>query len=414
LRVIARNSAFSFKGKRPDIRDVGKKLDVEHVLEGSVIKFENTIRVTAQLIRVADNSHIWSNRYDSEAKNMLAVQDSISLAIVEALKVKLAKHEQAAMERRPTNNQEAYELYLMGNKYLKYMVATLNKEECEKAISCFERAVALDTRFAEAYLGIAWSYLFLSDIPNARKLLETSLEINNKLPLAYVLKARILVGDFDFPAMEENVKKAIFLNPGLAEAHFWCAMYFRCMGRYDEALGEIERARESDPLYIPTYGQAMAIYMELGRFDKAMEMYRKADEIDPGNVYPRNHLGRLYNFTGRYEEALKIFQENCRIMGTDPKKEFRIGVAYALWGKRDKAEEIIKAIEADKTISGRDGSIAYIYAAMGDNDRAFEWLEKAYHNRDSYLVFLKVELEFRKIRSDPRFKVMLKKIGFPE
>jgi TolB-like protein/tetratricopeptide (TPR) repeat protein len=421
LKVIARSSSFEFRGDAVDIGEVGGKLGVESVLEGSVRKSGKTVRITAQLIRVSDKSHIWSNVFEREltVENMFTIQEEISHAIVEVLQIKLTGKEQEAITRRPTNNQDAWDLYWLGKKHI---MVVGKKEEYQKALTYFQKAVELDPRFAEAYTGIASSYYFLSDIPNVRKNLEKSLEINENLPSAYVIKAVLLYGgEWNFAEAEKNLQKALELNPGYVEGHVRFAQFLRCMGRYDEAVREIETARELDPLNILTLGQAMAIYMELDRFDIAMEMYQKAEAIDPGNLYTQRHLGRLYYFSGKYEEALKIFEAECNKLGKNTAKDVHIGVIYALWGKREKADEIIKAIQGDTNAAdltnisgkGEPSDISYIYAAMGDNENAFKWLEKAYQNRSVALVMLKIELEFKKIRSDPRFNIMLKKIGLP-
>ena len=315
------------------------------------------------------------------------------------------------MERRPTKNQEAYELYLMGNK-------CFERWEPEKGFSYYQRAIELDPQFAEAYLGLACLYPNYSDEPYGKyfkKYIDKALEINKNLPQAYILIARHNYAmEWNFPAAEENFKKAFSLNPGLAEAHIWYSQYLLLMGRYSEAVREIERARELDPLSMDMFGQAMTTYIALGEFDKAMEMYRKSQEINPGSIYPLTHLIRVYYLTGKYKEALDTSREWCIKGNTDPKISMHNGIIYALSGEREKAKQIIEALEAENEYPQRNYGIALIYASLGDSDKAITWLEKAYKNREFAVVFIKCDPEWNPIRSDPRYKPLLKKMGLPE
>ena len=257
LRVIARTSAFTFRGKEKNIREIGEALNVETVLEGSIQKADNRVRITAQLIKVADESHLFSDIYDRELKDVFAIQDEISMAIVKALKVKLLGKEKAAIEKRPTENLEAYNLYLLGHH-------NLEKGDREKALE-------IDDTLAEAYIAMAWVRIY---------------------------------SDWDWPAAEQLSKRALELNPGSHTAHNSYGHYLWLMGRLEEALSEYKRALELDPIPIQNYSLAMLLNIGLGRYDEAMDAYHKGTEIDPKYLNLHRNLGRLNLKQGNYKEAI--------------------------------------------------------------------------------------------------------------
>jgi adenylate cyclase len=413
LRVIASSSSFAFRGDAVNLDEVRRKLNVETVLEGSVRKSENTVLITARLIRLSDKSNLWSNEFRGEISKTLDVQEEIARSVVNELKLRLTINEQAAIKKRPTENWYAYELYLEAKKNYEKG----GKKDLEKMVSNCQRAIELDPKFAEAYLGLAYYYGVSSDIKNAKKYIQKALEADSNLPQAYCAMARInFQFEWKFLSAEENFRKALLLNPSLAEAHTWYAQFLRAMGRYEEARKEIEQALALDPLSLDTYAQAMALYISVNEFTAAQEMYDKTQVINPEGLYPKFHLGRFAFVTGKYDSALVIFQEYCNKKGIDPLKYAYVGITYAFSGNRMKAIQVIDALKFDNMVPMRNSSIAEIYAALGENNLAFEWLEKAYQNHEynGDMVFLKSDPEWKKIRSDRRYKGMLKKIGLPE
>jgi len=406
LRVVARTSSFVFKGKHEDIREIGKKLNVETVLEGSIRKAGNQLRITAQLINVTDGYHLWSERFDRELEDVFAIQDEISLSIVEALKVKLLKKEKTAIKKQPTENIEAYNFYLLSRFHY-------NKGDWEKGLEYCRQAIDMDQNFAVAYAGIAEGYARLEKIDEARNAAEKALQIDNTLAEAHTVIAWLsLYYDWDFPAAESVFKKAIILNPGYAGAHQQYAKYLRIMGRFDESIVEIKRARELDPLPLGTYAEAIAIYLLLGMYDEALEQYQKSVEIDPDNAYAKYHLARLYCIQGKYKEAIEIYKRLKEIYGDIDSLEARIGYTYGLSRDRNKAGKILHdLINRPKNESVLSIHIALIYLGLGETDTAFEWLEKAYSAREINLLFIKVAPEYEIIRSDQRYIELLKKIG---
>ena len=409
LSPIARTSAFSFKGKQMDVREIGKQLTVEYVLEGSLRKEGNRLRVTAQLIKADDGSHIWSDRYDRNIESIFAIQDEISLAIVDTLKVRLLEKEKAAIVKRPTENLEAYNLYLKGLYY----------GNLTKAFVYYQQAVNKDPDFALAYAGISMFYSAIGTrgdsppdavYPVARAAAEKALEIDDTIAEAHTSLALVsLYNDWDWPATENSLKRAVELNPGYAVAHHWYSVYLRIMGRFEEALPEAKRAQELIPLNSWIYTETISLYSIMGKFDEAMEQYQKAREINP-NFEPNWATGSLYWPQGKYKEALDVF-----LMWRGPWSRARVGITYALSGEREKAEEIIRELkERKKEEFVPSVCIAVVYCGLGENDSAFEWLEKAYEEKNANLIFIKAWPEFDNIRSDPRYTALLKIMGLPE
>ncbi|MFC1552031.1 tetratricopeptide repeat protein [Candidatus Latescibacterota bacterium] len=407
LLVVARTSTFAFKGKQEDIREIGNKLNVETVLEGSVRKAGNRLRITVQLINVMDGFHLLSDSYDRELEDVFAIQDEISLAIAETLKVKLLRKEKKAIKKHPTENIEAYNFYLLGLYHY-------NKGDWEKGLEYCQQAIDKDSDFALAYAGIAEGYSRTEKIDEARNAVEKALQIDNSLAEAHTVLAWIsLYYGWDFLSAESGFKKAIELNPGYAGAHQQYAKYLRIMGRFDESIIEIKRARELDPMPLGTYAEAIAIYLLLEKYNEALAQYRKSIEIDPDNVYAQYHLARLYCKQEKFSKAIEIYRKLKDIYGDSDSLEARIGYTYGLSGDRVAAEKILQElIEKSKEEPVLSIHIALIYLGLGETDKAFEWLEKAYSAREINLLFIKVAPEYVNIRLDSRYTSLLKKIGF--
>ena len=395
LRVIASTSSFEFKGKENIISEIGRKLDVQTVLEGSVRKEENQLRITAQLINVSDESHLWSAQYDREIKSVFAIQSDISRSIVEALKGRLLGEEKTAIEKRPTDDAEAYELYLLGRH-------SMDIGDNVKAVNYFQQAIDRDPDFALAYVGLANAYplsWFLAEQAAAEK----ALELDNNLAEAHTIMAYISFFQlWDIPAAERGYKRAIELNPGSAEAHFYYGYFLMAMGQFEEALRENEQARELNPLFIPAYSRAMHLCSLLGRYEQAMEYYHKGIKINPDSRKSlRNMLGRYHAMQGNYDEAIKIFTEIGH-------KAF-LGHCYAMNGEREKAKKILN----DLTESNAEPILsAFIHAGLGDYDKTFECFEKSLKSRVIPVIFIKSDFQFDPIRSDPRYKPLIKRIFY--
>jgi len=420
LRVVARTSAFAFKGKLEDIREIGKKLSVGTVLEGSVRKSGNRLRIMAQLINVADGYHLWAERYDREMDDVFAIQDEITLAVVDNLKVKLLGGEKAKITKRYTNNLEAYNLFLRGQFFWNKRTA----EELQKAIMYFEQAIKKDPEYAIAYAGLANSYLVLpiygpfnpkEAFLKARKATTKALEIDNTLAEAVSSLALLkLFDDRDWDGAEREFKRAINHNPGYVTAHTWYAS--ECLtirARFDEAIEEITRALELDPLSLVSNRDLGMICYYARQYDQAIKALNKTIEIDPDFIHTHGLLGLVYLEKSMYEEALSELQKEYTISkGIEATAEIWIGIVYAKTGKVKKARKILEdLIKRSKQEFVSPYFIAILYFNLKEKDKGFSWLDKAYKENDSWLNFLKVDPGFDSVRSNPRFKALLKRMG---
>jgi len=424
LHVVARTSAFAFKDKQEDIREIGRKLSVETLLEGSIQKAGNRLRITAQLVNVADGYHLWSDKYDRDMEDIFAIQDEISLAIVDKLKVKLLGDEKEKLVKRHTNNQEAYNLYLKG----RYFWNRRTEEDLEKSIECFKQAIEKDPDYALAYTGLADSYIALPTysfsffppkeaFPKAKGAALRALEIDDTLGEAYASLALIKLDyDWDWAGAEKQFKQAIELNPGYATAHHWYAIYLMYMARFDEAIREIKTAQELDPLSLVINRVVGRVFYFARQYDQAIDALLKTIEMEPNCSWVHFHLGIVYLQKSMYEEALAEFHKEKGFprggeVGDIILLSF-LGLVHAKMGKRGKAQEALdELIKQSKKACVSPSVLALIHFALGKNDQGFEWLEKAYDDHDLSLHGIKVEPAFDSVRSDPRFGVLLKKMG---
>ena len=424
LRVVARTSAFSFRGKESDIREIGRKLNVETLLEGSVRKAGNQVRITAQLVNAADGYHIWSEKYDRNIgelccpEDIFAIQDEISLSIVDNLKVKLFGEEKTKLTKRYTDDLDAYNLYLKG----RYFWNKRTEESLRRSILYFQQAIEKDPHYALAYTGLADSYITIQDYSSvspkelnarAREAAMKALDIDNALAEGHTSAAQIFFRYWDWESAEREYKRAIELNPNYPTAHHWYALLLMYMARFDEAIEEIEQARKLDALSPVINRNVALVFFYARQYDRALDAVQKTLEIEPNFSMTHSTLGLIYVQKSMYEEALEEFQKERNILGVwDHELENWIGMTYAKMGKKHKAREVL-----DNFIRKREQEyaspvyIARVYFALKENDEGFRWLDKAYQERDSCLLEIKVDPGFDSIRSGPRFKALLKKMG---
>jgi serine/threonine protein kinase/Tfp pilus assembly protein PilF len=421
LHVVARTSAFSFKGQQLDIREIGRKLNVATVLEGSVRKAGNRLRVTAQLVKVADGYHLWSERFDRELDDVFAIQDEITLAIVDELKPRLLGEDKAKLARRRAVDLEAYNLYLRG----RWFRNQLTQEGFKKAIECFNQAIEKEPDYAPAYAGLAFCYTLLpvygpfepiKTIPKAREAALRALQIDDNLAEAHMSMAEIRsIYDWDRESGGREFKRAVELNPGDAFSRHRYAIFLMYMGRHDEAINEAERALELDPLSFPCNRDAGVVFCLAKEPDRAINVIRRTLEMDPNCSGAHLLLGIAYWFKSEYEEAtaeLQIEMEDSG--GRDTAAQAMVGAIYALTGRRDEGMRIREdLLERSRREYVPAFFPAILSFALGETDRGFELLDKAYEEHDTFLSFLKTPflLDLSDLRSDPRYIAMLKKIG---
>ncbi len=418
IRVPARTSAFSFKGKELDIREIGEKLNVEMVLDGSVRKSGEKLRITAQLVNVADGYPVWSKIYERNIEDTFALQDEISLAIVDNLKPKLLGGEKAKLVRRHTDNLEAYNLYLRG----RYFWDKRTEKGLNLAIDYFEKAIQQDPNYALSHVGLADSYNMLGSYellepseayPNARKAALRALDLDDTLGEAHTSLARVKhCFDWDWEGAEKEYKRAIDLNPNHATSHSWYSALLSFSGRFDEALVEAKHAQELDPLSLVINTNVGYILFYQRQYDKAIEQCQRTLEINPDFSWTHNILARVYMQKSKFEEAIAEAQKAVTLSGGSTEYQSLLGYTYAMSGKIKEAKNILKQLEELEKKKNVSRFIrALIYEALGETDQAFSFLEASFKRREFGMLLLKVSPELDNLRSTSRFKVLMEKVG---
>jgi serine/threonine protein kinase/tetratricopeptide (TPR) repeat protein len=419
LRVAARTSAFSFKDKAIDIREIGKKLNVETLLEGSVKKAGNRVRITTQLINVTDGYHLWSEKYDREVKDVFAIQDEISLAIVDKLKVRLLGKQKAKIIKRHTEAIDAYNLYLKG----RYFWNKRTEESLRKAVGFFEQAIEKDPDYALAYTGLADSYILLTEysilspkdaFPKAKASILKALEIDETLAEAHTSLAFIkTLNDWDWAGAEKEFKQSIEFNPGYATARQWYAEYLTITRRHAEAIAEFKRAQKLDPLsLIINVAWAITLFSGTRQYEQVIEKCQQVLEMDPNFASALNILGMVYREKKMYHQSIQAFQKAIKSDESNTRVMAGLGHAYAVSGKRSKAQKVLQELEKlSKRKYVPPYNIAIIYLGLGEENLTFEYLEKAYQDRSVGLPWLNADPIYDSLRSNPRFISLLKRIG---
>lgn len=420
LKVIARTSCFSFKGKNLDIKLIGQQLKVSYILEGSVKKSGNKLRITAQLIKVADGFHLYSEKFDRDLKDIFEIQDEISLAILKAIKIKLFGPEKAAVFKKYTDNIDAYKLYLQGRYYYK----KITQDGLKKANEYFEATIKIEPNYAIAYSGMAFCYLGLwffnwlppeQSLPQGLQAAQRALELDDKIAEAYMTRGSLKMWyERNLAEAATEYKKAIELNPSSAECYAQLAICEALSGNYSEAMKHVTIADSLDPfsiLNIYLLGGAIGI---VGDYEKALEYGRRLIDMEPnffgGHTLAGGALLRLKN----YEEAIRENEKAVKLNYSTLTLSF-LGYAFGITGQKLEAMEVLekmKDIEGSKT--GSDNDFGKVYLAIGEIDTAFEYFDKAIENHEGRLIFLKYNIqpspEFKK---DPRTKKLFEKIGLP-
>jgi len=418
LRVVARTSAFAFKGKEIDIREVGEKLNVDAVLEGSVRKAGERLRITAQLINVADGYHLWSERFDREMKDVFSIQDEVTLEIVDKLKIELLGKEREQVVKRYTENPEAHNLLLKGL----YFWNKRTKESLKRSLECLHQALEIDPAYALAHAQLAFIFISLGWLgfarpheafPKAKAAAMKALEIDGSLSQAYAALAIIsLLYDWDWTASEKGFKKALSLNPGFDYAHFGYSVILASLRRHEESVNALKKAVELDPLSLRMNAELGFCFRLARRYDEAQEQLKKTIEMDPNFGLAHHYMGMLCNDKGMYKEAIPEFQKAIELSGGLSWAFGYLGYSYAMSGQKDEAQKILHTLEErSKEEYVRSTSLIVMYHALEDIDKSFECFERAMEERDPVLPLINVLPELDVFRPDPRFKAFLKKMN---
>jgi TolB-like protein/Flp pilus assembly protein TadD len=422
LKVSPTSSVFHYKGREIDPVKVGNELGVNAVLSGRITQRGDNLMISAELIDVRYNKLLWGEQYDRKMSEVLQTQREIAREIVDRLKLKVSSEEKG-LTKHYTESNEAYQLYLRGRFYWNKR----NSESLHKAIDYFQQAIEQDPNFALAYAGMADTYALLGGpeaggdmspnetLPKAKAAALKALEIDETLAEGHVPLGHVkCYYDRDFAGAEREYKRAIELNPNYSVAHHWYAIFLTVLGRYDQALTEIKRAYELDPLSLAINAWYGRILNLAGRLDEAIEQLQKTLELDPKFVLAHYRLGQIYAEKGMYREAVYEFDQISNLPGGKSLALLGYAQTYALQGKRDGAQKNLNAVielSRQQYVSG--AQIASVFGALGENDRAFEWLEEANRAHDLNVVRLKYDPRFEKLRSDPRFADLVRRIGIP-
>ena len=417
LRVISRGSVMRYKGaQRPTTPEIAKLLNVDAVVEGSVVKVGDKVRITAQLIDAPSDKHLWAESYERDSRDVLALQDEVALAIAREINVELTSDEQARFASARPVNPQAHEAYLKGRFYM----SSFSGDRARKAQEQFEQAIKLDPGFALPYTGLADLYGYAADndrepaevVPKQRAAAEKALQLDDSLAEAHVSVALVKFwNDYDWAGAEREFRRAIELNPSYALAHDqygWLLMY---EGRFDESLAEMRRASELDPLSVVITNNAAFPLMYQAKYQAAKERAGKALELDPGFGFAQFALGWIDIEAGKFKEATSEL-EKARKMDSLPYYAAWLGFAYAATGERSKAQAIIVELEqASHKQWVSPFAPAIICIGLGEKRQALDGLEKAYEVRSEWLTLLKVDKIFDALRSEPRFIALQKKVG---
>ncbi|HXI90002.1 MAG TPA: winged helix-turn-helix domain-containing protein, partial [Blastocatellia bacterium] len=399
----------------------GREQKVDAVLDGQIQKSGGRIRVTVRLVRVEDGAPIWASQLDDKMTDIFAVQDSISERVAGVLALKLTGEEKGQLAKHDTDNTEAYQLYLIG----RYHLNRLTDDGFLKSLEYFQQAIEKDSNFAVAYTGMAESYNALGDFnvlrpkevyPKARTAVQKALELDDTLAQAHTALAVVKVNyDWDWSGAEREFKRAIELNAGDSEAHGEYGFYLAFMGQFDEAIAEMRRSQELDPVSLVRITGVAQVLLIARRYDESIEQCRKALEMDPNLGFAHWLLGCAYLWKGMPEPAIQALQKSIPLSGDSPDEPASLGLAYALSGKSGEARKILEELtQRSKRKYLSSSVIAVLHAALGERDQAFALLDKAYDERDTLLLLLKVEPMFDPLRSDPRFADLMRRVGFPE
>ncbi len=401
----------------------GRELKVETVLDGSIQRLGNRTRITVRALRVDDGTQLWADAFDEKLSDMFAVEDSISQKVAGALAIKVTSEEERQLSRPSTQSSEAYQAYLKG----RYFWNKRTNEGLQTGVSYFERALQADPEFALAYSGVADSYVLMGSyghgqmrpreaMSSAKAAAEKALAIDDTLVEAHAsLAFAELNYDWGWPAVEKEFHRALELGPNNVRTHHWFAHYLTAMGRSQEALEESRRALELSPTDVVINEHLGWCDLMIHQYDQAIEQCRKTLEMDPGFVQAGHVLGLAYLHSGRHAEAIDEFQKETQSNEDDHVAKALLARAYALSGKTAEAQKILHALEElakQRYVSSSD--IAVICADLGEKDRAFWWLDKAYEERSNSLIYLKLDPAFDLLRSDKRFAALSARLGLPQ
>lgn len=423
LRVISRTSVMRFKNTRLSLPEIARVLHVDALVEGSILREGNQVRVNVQLIRGATDDHLWAKEYQRQYRGILALQEEVAASIAGQIQMTLSPRDRAGLARILDVDPEAHENYLKG----RYYFAQRTQTALQKSIDYFQAAIAADPGYALAYSGLADAYALLGfrgGIPSQQALTraqaaaQKAIALDGTLSQPHASLAFIAeTYEWDWATAERQYKQALALNPGNARAHHWYAGFLMYVGRFDEGIAQEQQARDLDPVSLPVNNALAGRLLVAGRYDAALRQVQNTLDLDPHFAPAHQTLGWAYLDRGKPQQAIQEFQRAAELAGSEDKDILvDLGFGYAAAGNRAAARSILDKL---KQLHQRglvpSGSVAILYGALDDYDRAFAWLDKAYAERDPELTYLKVPgRRFDPLRHDPRFQLLVRRMRFPQ
>jgi TolB-like protein/Flp pilus assembly protein TadD len=419
LGVIARTSAMQYRSSDKSIRQIGRELGVAYVLEGSVRRAGQRVRIAAQLIQVSDETHLWADRYERKLGDILVLQSEVAQSVAREIKIKLAPAERERLTGAGQVEPQAYESYLQG----RYLLNQRTLEALQKSIRFFHQAVERDAHCAVAYAGLADAYLTLLDLghlatreaaKNAKLAAGKARRLDDTLAEAHSALAHAYFHEFNWLAAEQEFRHAIKLNPNYANARFYYANYLVAIGRMEEAFVEARCAQTLDPASLPTGTNLASILYYTGHYSEAAEQSLRVLDMDSTFAKAHEDLGRAYLQQRMYRQAIAAFQKAIACSGRSSRYVASLGHAYAVAGKSKEALKLLQELKEtakDKFVS--PCAIALVFAGLGNKGQAFAWLARAYRERDGALPFVRVNPGLTLLHSDGRFPDLVRRMNFP-
>ena len=422
LRVISRTSSMHFKNTQLALPEIARMLAVDAIVEGSLVREGQQIRVHAQLIRAATDEHIWAGEYQRNYESILEVQGEVARSIVEQIALNLTPEERARLATGRPVDPRAYENYLKG----RYYFSQRTEDALHKSIGSFQQAITSDPAYAPAYSGLAEAYAMLGfrgsmpskdALSGAKKAALKAIELDDSLAEPHASLAFIAeTYDWDWPGAERQYKQALQLNPSYAQAHNWYAGYLTYTGRFNEGIAEAIRARDLDPLSLPLNNALAGRLLAAARYDEALAQVQRTLELDEHFAPAHQTMGWIYLHSEKQKESIREFQHALELSGAeDTDIQLDLGFACAVSGQQEEARRILVKLEQmHQQGIAPSASVAILYGALGESDQAFAWLEKAYQERDPQLTYLKAGRRFEPMRKDPRFGQFVRRVGLPD
>jgi serine/threonine-protein kinase len=418
LKVIARGSVMRFKTRDQSLREIGMTLDVATLLEGSVRRAGSRVRIVSQLIDAETDRHLWAETYDRELTDIFAIQTDVALQIAAALKAELSPEERTRIRKEPTDDVEAYQLYLQG----KHCLTRWTREGVDQGLKFLEQAIARDPEYALAYATIGWSYTELalavagSDppeeaFPRAKAAVARALEIDSGLAEAHAVLGHIKYAcDYDWAGAEAEFKRAIELNPNSGEVYDFYGLMLSSLGRYDEAIELQRRAHALDPLAHRM--DLVTTFLRAGRYDEALRAVTRVLEVEPGLALAHATLGWIHLMTGKPEQGISALERAVALSPESTLFLAQLGQALGQVGRTEQAREILRRLEeVSRRRHVSPYHMAYVYTGLGEQEQALDWLERAYEQRSGGVFGVKGSFLFASLRSQPRFQALLRKMN---